>query len=100
MYYMIYSQDTPGSLERRLAGLTAHRARLETLQAEGRLLTAGPLPAIDSPDPGEAGFFGSLVIADFDSLEAAQEWAEQDPFIASGVYQHTTVKPYKRVFPQ
>jgi len=100
MYYMIYSQDKPGSLDKRLEGLTAHRARLEVLQAEGRLLTAGPLPAIDSPDPGEAGFFGSLVVADFESLEAAQEWAGQDPFAAAGVYEQTTIKPFKRVFPK
>lgn len=100
MYYMIYSQDKPGSLEKRLAGLTEHRARLEALQAEGRLHTAGPLPAIDSPDPGEAGFYGSLVVAEFESLEAAQEWAGQDPFAAAGVYENTTVKPYKQVFPK
>ena len=99
MYYMIYSQDKPGSLDKRLEGLTAHRARLEVLQAEGRLLTAGPLPAIDSPDPGEAGFFGSLVVADFESLEAAQSWADADPYNAAGVYESVTVKPFRKVLP-
>ncbi len=99
MYYMIYSEDVANSLATRLAHRPAHLARLEQLNAEGRLLIAGPLPAIDTENPGEAGFSGSLVVASFPSLEAAQEWAAVDPFILHGVYARSTVKPFKKVLP-
>ncbi|MBN8445437.1 MAG: YciI family protein [Gammaproteobacteria bacterium] len=99
MYYMIYSEDVANSLATRLANRPAHLARLEQLNAEGRLLIAGPLPAIDTENPGEAGFSGSLVVASFPSLEAAQEWAAVDPFILHGVYARSTVKPFKKVLP-
>ncbi len=99
MYYMIYSEDVANSLATRLANRPAHLARLEQLNAEGRLLIAGPLPAIDTENPGEAGFRGSLVVASFPSLEAAQEWAAVDPFILHGVYARSTVKPFKKVLP-
>lgn len=99
MYYLILAEDAPNSLSQRLAARPAHLARLEQLQSEGRLLTAGPCPAIDSPDPGAAGFTGSLIVAEFDSLKAAEEWAAADPYVAAQVYQRVTVKPYKKVFP-
>ncbi len=99
MYYMIYSEDVANSLAQRLANRPAHLARLEKLNAEGRLLIAGPLPAIDSENPGEAGFSGSLVVASFSSLEDAQQWASIDPFIVHGVYARSTVKPFKKVLP-
>lgn len=99
MYYMIYSEDVANSLATRLANRPAHLARLEQLNAEGLLLIAGPLPAIDTENPGEAGFSGSLVVASFPSLEAAQEWAAVDPFILHGVYARSTVKPFKKVLP-
>lgn len=99
MFYMIYSVDVPDSLEKRLATRPAHLARLEQLKDEGRLLLAGPLPAIDSLDPGPAGFTGSLVVAEFASLQAAQSWADADPYLAAGVYQSSTVKPFKKVLP-
>ena len=98
MYYVIFAQDVPGSLEKRLSVREQHLARLKQLQAEGRLLTAGPNPAIDDENPGEAGFTGSTVIAEFESLEAAQAWAEADPYVAAGVYAQVSVKPYKKVF--
>ncbi|QFS86699.1 MULTISPECIES: YciI family protein [unclassified Marinobacter] len=99
MYYAIISEDVPNSLALRMTARPAHVARLEALKAEGRLLVAGPHPAIDSPDPGEAGFSGSLVIAEFESLEQAQAWADADPYIEAGVYQSVSVKPYKVVLP-
>jgi len=99
MYYAIISEDVENSLERRLAARPAHLERLKTLNEEGRLLVAGPHPAIDSEDPGAAGFTGSLVIAEFESLEAAQQWADMDPYIEAGVYQRVVVKPYKKVLP-
>ena len=99
MYYAIISEDVPNSLALRMTARPAHVARLEALKAEGRLLVAGPHPAIDSPDPGEAGFSGSLVIAEFESLEQAQGWADADPYIEAGVYQSVTIKPYKVVLP-
>lgn len=99
MYYAIMAEDAPGTLEQRMAARPDHLARLETLKQQGRLLVAGPHPAIDSEDPGPAGFSGSLVIAEFDSLETAQEWADNDPYIAAGVYQKVIVKPYKKVLP-
>lgn len=99
MYYAIISEDIPDSLALRLQARPAHLARLEALKDDGRLLVAGPHPAIDSPDPGEAGFSGSLVIAEFSSLEDARAWADADPYIEAGVYASVTVKPYKVVLP-
>ena len=99
MYYAIISQDVENSLPLRKEARPAHLARLETLKEEGRLLVAGPHPAIDSEDPGESGFTGSLVIAEFDSLDAAKSWADADPYVAAGVYQSVTVKPFKKVLP-
>lgn len=99
MLYAIIAEDIAGSLEKRLAARPAHLQRLETLQAEGRLLIAGPHPAIDSPDPGSNGFTGSLIVAEFASLEDALAWAEADPYRAAGVYARVTVKPFKKVFP-
>jgi len=99
MLYAIISQDVDNSLQARLKARPDHLARLEILQNEGRLVLAGPHPAIDSNDPGEAGFTGSLVVAEFASLDAAQSWADADPYIAAGVYQQVTVKPFKQVFP-
>lgn len=99
MFYAIMAEDKPDSLERRLQARPEHLARLEQLKNEGRLLVAGPHPAIDSEDPGPAGFSGSLVIAQFSSLEAAQAWADEDPYIKAGVYARVTVKPYKKVLP-
>lgn len=99
MLYAIISEDRSGSLSLRLEARPAHLARLQVLQDEGRLILAGPCPAIDSPDPGPAGFTGSLVVGEFPSLEAAQAWADQDPYVDAGVYQAVTVKPFRRVFP-
>ncbi|MBU2965108.1 YciI family protein [Amphritea sp. 2_MG-2023] len=99
MFYAIISEDKPDSLEKRLAVRSEHLARLEALRDQGRLLVAGPHPAIDSEDPGPAGFTGSLVIAEFASLEQAQAWADEDPYIDAGVYQQVIVKPYKKVLP-
>jgi uncharacterized protein YciI len=99
MWYAIISQDVSNSLDKRLAARPAHLLRLQELTAEGRLLVAGPHPAIDSDNPGDAGFTGSLVIAEFASLNDAQEWANADPYVATGVYERVVVKPFKRVFP-
>ncbi|CNH36713.1 YciI-like protein [Yersinia aldovae] len=98
MFYVIFATDVPDSLEKRLSVRPAHLARLQALQDQGRLLTAGPNPAIDSAEPGNAGFTGSTVIAEFASQQDAECWAEQDPYVAAGVYQSVIVKPYKRVF--
>lgn len=98
MWYVIFSQDVENSLEKRMSVRDKHLARLKTLQEEGRLLTAGPMPAIDSENPGDAGFTGSTVIADFTSLEDAKAWADADPYIEAGVYAQVTVKPFKKVF--
>ncbi|GGF04495.1 YciI family protein [Pseudoalteromonas shioyasakiensis] len=98
MLYMIYSTDVENSLEARKSARPAHLARLQELDDQNRLFTAGPLPAIDSEDPADAGFTGSLVVAEFDSLEAAREWAANDPYIAAGVYDNSVVKPFKKVF--
>ena len=98
MYYVIFAQDKPNTLAKRLSVRPQHLARLQQLQDEGRLLTAGPNPAIDDENPGEAGFTGSTVIAQFDSLEQAQMWADQDPYIEAGVYEEVIVKPFKKVF--
>lgn len=99
MLYAIMAEDTPGSLAARLAVRPAHLARLEALQSEGRLILAGPLPAIDAPDPGPAGFTGSLVVAEFSSLEEAWAWADADPYRAAGVYGNVVVKPFRKVLP-
>ncbi|MDN3651259.1 YciI family protein [Thalassotalea ponticola] len=97
MWYMIYGEDVDNSLDNRLAVRDKHLERLQTLQAQGRLLVAGPLPAIDCDDPGTSGFTGSLLIVEFDSLDQAQQWAEQDPYVDAGVYKKVTVKPFKKV---
>ena len=99
MWYAIHARDTEGSLAKRLESRPAHVRRLQDLNDQGRLLVAGPIPAIDSPDPGPAGFRGSLVIADFPSLSEAQAWAGDDPYFAAGVYQEVDVYPFKRVLP-
>lgn len=99
MWYAIISQDVENSLPLRMSVRSSHLARLKQLVNEGRLLTAGPLPAIDMEDPGEAGFTGSLVIAEFNSLQEAQQWADADPYVEAGVYASVVVKPFKRVLP-
>ncbi|MFR0672244.1 YciI family protein [Enterobacterales bacterium AW_CKDN230030176-1A_HGKHYDSX7] len=99
MLYAIIASDVECSLEKRLSVRPAHLERLQQLKAEGRLVLAGPHPAIDSSDPGPAGFTGSLVVAEFDSLTAAQAWAEADPYVAAGVYDQVLVKPFKHVLP-
>jgi len=99
MLYAIISQDVENSLEKRLQARPAHLERLQALQNEGRLILAGPHPAIDNIDPGPAGFTGSLVVADFSDLADAQAWADDDPYITAGVYQNVSVKPFKKVFP-
>ena len=99
MYYSIYASDIENSLDARLAARPAHLERLHSLVDQGRLLAAGPNPAVDSEDPGPAGFTGSLIIAEFDSLEEAQSWADSDRYVAAGVYASVEVKPYKRVLP-
>ncbi len=99
MLYMIYGEDAPGSLEKRLAVRPRHLERAQALLAEGRLILGGPLPAIDSPDPGPAGFSGSLIVAEFPSLEEARAWAEADPYVTEGVFARLTVKPFRKVLP-
>ena len=99
MWYAIISEDVENSLPLRASARDAHLARLRELVAEGRLLIAGPHPAVDADDPGEAGFTGSLVVVDFPSLEDAQAWADADPYVDAGVYARVTVKPFKRVLP-
>lgn len=99
MWYAIISTDIENSLSLRKQSRAAHLARLEALKHDGRLLVAGPHPAIDSNEPGDNGFSGSLVIAEFDSLESAQTWAQQDPYVDAGVYANVTVKPFKLVLP-
>ena len=99
MLYAIIGEDALGSLPKRQVTRPAHLARLTQLQQVGRLILAGPFPAIDSPDPGPAGFSGSLIVADFPSLEAAQAWADSDPYVTGGVYDKVAVKPFKKVFP-
>ncbi|MEM0911348.1 MAG: YciI family protein [Pseudomonadota bacterium] len=99
MYYIIYAKDKPDSLSKRLAARPQHLQRLEALKDSGRLLVAGPMPAIDSDTPGEAGFTGSVIIASFDSLEDAQRWASSDPYIAADVYEDVEVNPFKHVLP-
>lgn len=99
MLYAIIGQDVANSLQKRLSVREEHLQRLLQLQDEGRLILAGPFPAIDNEDPGEAGFSGSLIVAEFSSLEDATDWAEQDPYSVHGIFESVTVKPYKKVFP-
>lgn len=99
MFYAIISEDIPASLEKRKVARPAHLARLQLLKDAGRLLVAGPHPAVDAEDPGSAGFSGSLVIAEFDSLEDAQLWADADPYVDAGIYARVVVKPFKKVLP-
>lgn len=99
MLYAIVAQDVENSLEKRLAARPAHIDRLKLLNEAGRIVLAGPMPAVDSEDPGDAGFTGSLIVAEFDSLNDAQAWADADPYIAAGVYESVVVKPYKKVLP-
>ena len=99
MLYAIISQDVENSLEKRLSVRPAHIERLQALKEQGHLILAGPHPAIDNNEPGPAGFTGSLIVAEFDSLEAAQAWADDDPYIKAGVYDSVIVKPFKKVLP-
>jgi uncharacterized protein YciI len=99
MLYAIIGQDVPNSLEARKTARPAHLARLQALQDEGRLLLAGPFPAVDANDPGAAGFTGSLIVAEFATLADAQAWADADPYVGGGVYKHVSVQPFKKVFP-
>lgn len=99
MLYAVIGTDNPDRLQLRLAARPDHLARLNDLKAAGRLVLAGPFPAIDSEDPGPAGFSGSLIVAEFESLEAAQQWADADPYVSAGVYNHVSVKPFKKVLP-
>ena len=99
MLYAIFGQDVPDSLEKRKAARPAHSARLQTLQDEGRLLLAGPFPAVDAADPAAAGFTGSLIVAEFASLKAAEAWAAADPYVSAGVYAQVAVRPFKKTFP-
>lgn len=99
MWYAINAQDTHNSLEKRVSARPAHVARLQAMQDEGRLLLAGPFPAVDSNDPGIAGFSGSLIVAEFPTLAAAVEWAQADPYVKAGVYAQVEVKPFRKTFP-
>ncbi|HIL85354.1 MAG TPA: YciI family protein [Pseudomonadales bacterium] len=99
MLYAIISEDINNSLEKRKAARPAHLERIQDLVDEGRVIVAGPHPAVDTEDPGEAGFTGSLVVAEFSSLEEAQTWANADPYVAAGAYARVTVKPFKKVLP-
>lgn len=99
MLYAIMAEDTPNSLEKRLAARPEHLARLQLLQTQGRLLLAGPFPAIDSVDPGPAGFSGSLIVAEFTDLAEARTWADNDPFVNAGVYHKVVVKPFRKTLP-
>lgn len=99
MWYAIIAEDFPGTLDKRLEVRPRHLARLEQLKDEGRLLLAGPHPAIDNENPGPAGFTGSLVIAEFESLPAAESWAKADPYLEAGVYARVQIKPFKKVLP-
>ncbi len=99
MWYAIISEDVEDSLEKRRSARPAHLERVEAMINDGRLLIAGPHPAVDAEDPGPAGFTGSLIIAEFDSLESAETWAKEDPYVTAGVYSKVTVKPFKKVLP-
>jgi len=99
MLYVIFGEDAPDTAASRAAAREQHLARLEGLKAQGRLILAGPFPAIDASDPGPAGVTGSLIVAEFDSLEAASDWADADPYVAAGVYQRVDVRPFRKVLP-
>jgi len=99
MLYTIIGQDVPDSLAKRIAARPAHVARLQSLQEEGRLILAGPFPAVDATDPGAAGFSGSLIVAEFASQQEAESWAQADPYVAGGVYAQVVVKPFRKTFP-
>jgi uncharacterized protein YciI len=99
MLYAIIAEDKAGTLDQRMAARPAHVERLQALQSEGRLILAGPCPAIDSPEPGPAGFSGSIIIAEFASLEVARTWADADPYITAGVYEKVVIKPFKKALP-
>lgn len=99
MWYAIIGHDSPESLNKRIASRPAHLARLQALQDEGRLLLAGPFPAVDAADPGAAGYTGSLIVAEFASLHAAQEWAASDPYASAGVFRQISVQPFRKVLP-
>jgi uncharacterized protein YciI len=99
MWYAIYATDNPDSLQARLAARPAHLARLHALRDAGRLLLAGPFPAVDAEDPGPAGFSGSLIVAEFDDVDAAQAWADTDPYRTAGVYRAVEVRPFRKVAP-
>ena len=99
MLYSIIGQDVENSLEKRIASRPAHVARLQAIQEQGRLILAGPFPAVDAVDPGPAGFSGSLIVAEFPSLQEAEAWAQADPYVAGGVYAQVTVKPFRKTFP-
>ncbi|MFC5741265.1 YciI family protein [Dyella tabacisoli] len=99
MWFAIIAQDVAESLEKRMAARPAHLARLDQLQNEGRMLLAGPFPAIESENPGPAGFTGSLIVAEFPSQADAETWAKADPYVAAGVYQQVSIKPFRKVLP-
>lgn len=99
MLYVLIGEDTPDSLAKRLEARPPHLERLKALQDEGRLILAGPMPAIDAPDPGPTGFTGSLIVAEFASLEDARAWMAADPYVAAGVFVRTTVRPFRKVLP-
>ena len=99
MWYAVIGQDVPNSLEKRMASRPAHVARLQALQSQGRLMLAGPFPAIDAEDPGTAGFTGSLIVAEFPSLTEAQAWADAEPYLANGIYEKVSVRPFRKTFP-
>jgi uncharacterized protein YciI len=99
MWFAIMAEDTPDSLAKRIVARPAHFSRLQAMQDAGRLLLAGPFPAIDSNDPGPAGFTGSLIVAEFSNLEEAKTWANNDPFVIAGVYQNVIVKPFRKTLP-
>lgn len=100
MIYAFYCEDAENSLEKRKQARAAHLERLDALQEQGRMVLAGPFPAIDSEEPGEAGFTGSLIVAEFDSLDDAQKWADEEPYLLAGAYARVTVKPLKKTFPK
>jgi len=100
MWYAVIGHDVPDSLDKRIAARPAHVARLQELQSQGRLLLAGPFPAVDAVEPGVAGYSGSLIVAEFASLAAAQDWANADPYVAAGVYAQVRVQPFRKTFPQ
>lgn len=100
MWYAIIGQDVSNSLDKRMIARPAHVARLQELQSQGRLLLAGPFPAVDALDPGAAGFTGSLIVAEFPTLASAQDWADADPYVTAGVYAKVSVQPFRKTFPQ